>query len=227
MLNRTSLRYWSKIWPIWKPKLIKRAKPSKTWRNLISNWGQSLSSWNTTTSTWPTNAEEKAHLFDRQKSTHRNGKAKTKAMEKCLSEIRNINDLKRYTKFCWSQLLLQKIRSRNTTTKWACWCTLMLVQTKNSSRPSTGHIKFWQKMRHGKRTTYLDFRRQKKLWTTKTDNSTVHMNSFTVKRSYNKFCEWIYCLILSEWCTLILLGGGQCECHTYLKRCSKNLGFQG
>ena len=115
-------------------------------------------------------------LTDRQKSAHRNKKYKTKATEKKFIRDSEKNIINRPATL-HEILLVKKSASKDQikkkTTEWACWRTLMPAETKISSSPSTGHIKFWQMMRHGRRTTNFDLTRQKKLWTTKTDNYTV------------------------------------------------------
>ena len=83
--------YWSKIWPIWKSKLLKSTKKGENeWpieiKALVAvQYNQYF------VNEW----RKKNSVIDRQKITLWNEKAKIKATDKCLFEIRNKNIMNR------------------------------------------------------------------------------------------------------------------------------------
>ena len=164
--------YWIKIWPIKKSMLLKRAKPPQNGEGLWPKGfralavgklqpllGQQMSK--ARYIHWPTNKFS-------QKTRRRKQRPRRNDCSRFETQTLLVG-LLRYTKFsCWKTLLHQT-RSRNTSTKWACWRILMLVETKGSSGPSIGLINFWQVMRCENCTKNVCLTRQRKLWTTKTD----------------------------------------------------------
>ena len=78
-----------------KVKVAKKGEAIENMEKINDQWRSELEQLEYTISIWPTSAEKKDSLVDRQKSTLRNEKAKTKATEKCLFEFRKKNIMNR------------------------------------------------------------------------------------------------------------------------------------